>query len=136
MKNKVILKIIENNEQFLIVDIVLIPTITAQVKSYNIWLTYSGLSHVNNNTLTNGQTGNANNYDWMGAYRVAGVQASYQVVQTTQATSGRAIHRVAFKKTKPEFTISVGGSMWLVINSTITFINPLFNEPRLEKYTL
>jgi hypothetical protein len=118
-------------------DIVLIPGISAQLLSYNLWVNYenSGLNYTSDNACIT-QNGNDNNLDFIGHYRVAGVSGMANVTIGIPV----AIHTICFTYTSVTDIdgdmITVGGTLFGAALSTITFTNPPFNEPNLPEFPL
>ena len=118
-------------------DILLVPGISAQLLSYNIWVNYedSGLNYVSDNACIT-QNGADNNLDFIGHYRVAGVSGMANVTIGVPV----AIHTICFTyNSVAEIDgdmITVGGTLFGSAHSTITFTNPPFNEPMLPEFPL
>jgi len=118
-------------------DIVLIPGISAQLLSYNIWVNYenSGLNYTSDNACIT-QNGADNNLNFIGHYRVAGVSGMANVTIGVPV----AIHTICFTYTSVTDIdgdmITVGGTLFGSAHSTITFTNPPFNEPMLPEFPL
>ncbi len=116
-------------------DIVLTPGVTAQVLSYNIWVQYpgSGLSYLSDNACIT-ENGNDNDLDTFGYYRVAGVNGTTQVTQGVPVE----LHTICLTYDNPEDinnqTIFVGGTVFGVLFSTLTYNNPPSNEPMLDSF--
>lgn len=119
----------------LCLDIMLTPGVTADVLSYNIWVQYpgSGLSYASDNAcITN--NGTDNNLDDFGFYRVSGVQG------TTQVTAGVpvALHTICFTYFEVGEIIGqqilVGGTVFDVLHSALTYNNPPSNEPEMPAF--
>jgi hypothetical protein len=117
-------------------DIILTPGVTADLQSYNIWVKYpgSGLSYDSDLACIT-QDGNDNNLDAdFSLYRVAGVSGTTQV----QAGSPIAIHTICFIYDQLSDingqTILVGGTVFDVLFSTLTYNNPPSNEPMVPEF--
>jgi hypothetical protein len=117
-------------------DIMLTPGVTADLQSYNIWVKYpgSGLSYDSDLACIT-QDGNDNNLDAdFSLYRVAGVSGAMQV----QAGNPIAIHTICFTYDQLSDingqTILVGGTVFDVLFSTLTYNNPPSSEPMVPEF--
>jgi hypothetical protein len=116
-------------------DIVLTAGTDGIVQSYNLWVNYAGtlLSyHSDNACITD--NGNDNNLNDLGHYRVSGVNGTTMV----SGDSAFSLHTICF--TYPavadinNLTITVGGTLFGGVHSTLTFNNPPVNEPMLPEF--
>lgn len=117
----------------LCLDIILTPGVTADVQSYNIWVQYvgSGLTYLSDNACIT-ENGNDNNFDSL--YRVSGIQGTMQVTAGVPV----ALHTICFTYEDPEDfngqTIFVGGTVFGVLFSTLTYNDPPSNEPMMPEF--
>lgn len=114
-------------------DIMLTPGVTATVQSYNIWVQYtgSGLSYLSDNACIT-QNGTDNNLDSL--YRVSGIQGVTQVTAGVEV----ALHTICFTYSAiadlDNQLISVGGTVFEVLHSTLTYNSPPSNEGMMPEF--
>lgn len=116
-------------------DIMLTPSVSAEVLSYNIWVNYEGtdLSYAGDSACITAD-GNDNDLNSSGHYRVAGVNGATDVA----AGVAVSLHTICF--TYPDIDsvngadITVGGTLFNVLHSPITYNNPASNEPMLPAF--
>jgi hypothetical protein len=116
-------------------DIVLTPAVTANLQSYNIWLQYTGtgLSYLSDAACIT-QNGNDNDQDTFQYYRVAGINGAQQVMTGVPVI----IHNVCFTFDDTDnldgLTIFVGGTVFDVLFTTLTYNFPPSNEPMVPAF--
>jgi hypothetical protein len=122
-------------ENIVCFDILLTPAVDAEALSYNIWLKYpnSGLSYVADSACIT-EDGIDNDLNVQGYYRVAGVLGDAMV----EAGVTVSLHTVCFSYESTDSisgnTISVGGTLFNVLHSPMTYNNPFSNEPMLPDF--
>lgn len=118
------------------IDIILTPGVTADVQSYNLWVQYptSGLVYLADSACITAD-GNDNDFDsLLSVYRVSGIQGTMEVTEGEPV----ALHTICFTyEDVEEFngqTIFVGGTVFDVLFSTLTYNNPPSNEPMMPEF--
>lgn len=117
-------------------DVMITPDTTGVISSYNIWLQYppgGDLFYLSDQACLS-SNGMDNNFDVQGYYRFAGVQGFTTVSENVPVK----LHNICFTYTSIEDInqkmIQVGGTVFSILNSTLTYSMPVLNEPKMPAY--
>lgn len=117
-------------------DIMVTPDTSGIINSYNIWMQYppgGTLSYVSDNACLS-SNGVDNNFNSQGYYRFSGVQGTGTVVEGVPAR----LHNLCFTyfsiNAINNEVINIGGTVFGVLTSTLTYSFPILNEPRMPAY--
>ncbi|MGB3077484.1 MAG: T9SS type A sorting domain-containing protein [Saprospiraceae bacterium] len=117
-------------------DVMVTPDTTGTINSYNIWIQYppGGTLFYASDNACRSNNGPDNNFDSQGYYRFSGVQGSGTVIENVPVK----LHNICFTyitiNAINNEVISIGGTVFGVLNSTMTYSLPILNEPNMPAY--
>ncbi len=117
-------------------DVMVIPDTTGTINSYNIWIQYppGGTLFYASDNACHSANGTDNNFNSQGYYRFSGVQGTGTVIENVPVR----LHNICFTYNTINAinneVINVGGTVFGVLNSTMTYSTPVLNEPRMPAY--